>query len=140
MIGASLAASVGAAAEPAWRDLLGHPALASYAKLALNQIAGRDPAADPLPGLQPGADDAVALLGDAVAATAGDVSGEELAGTLSQVVPPGQEEQAIELMWRSAHPAAAQVLEALGRHHPDKKIAKAARKAAFKARSQSRPG
>jgi hypothetical protein len=92
MIGASLAASVGAAAEPAWRDLLGHPVLASYAKLALNQAAGRDPAVDPLPGLQIGADDAVALLGDVVAAASGDVSGEELAETLSQVVPPGQEE------------------------------------------------
>jgi hypothetical protein len=55
-------------------------------------------------------------------------------------VPAGREEQVIELMWRSDHPAAGQALEALGRHHPDKKIAKAARKAEFKARSRSRPG
>jgi hypothetical protein len=34
------------------------------------------------------------------------------------------------------HPATADVLEAMGRLHPDKKVAKEARKAAFKARSQ----
>ncbi|WP_409472815.1 hypothetical protein [Streptomyces sp. HC307] len=38
--------------------------------------------------------------------------------------------------WRVDHPATADVLEAMGRIHPDKKIAKQARKAAFKARSQ----
>jgi hypothetical protein len=38
-------------------------------------------------------------------------------------------------MWRIDHPDVTQVLEALGDHHPDKGLAKAARKAAFKARS-----
>ncbi|MFE0137712.1 hypothetical protein ACFWY6_40070 [Streptomyces sp. NPDC059037] len=38
--------------------------------------------------------------------------------------------------WRVEHPATADVLEAMGRLHPDKKVAKEARKAAFKARSQ----
>lgn len=139
MIAASLATSAGAAAEPAWREVLDHPALGAYARLGLNQIAGHDPAADPLPGLEVGPDDLVALLADAVAAASDEGSGEELAATLGQVVPPGQEEQVIGLMWRSAHPAAGPALEALGRHHPDKKIAKAARKAAFKARSRSGP-
>ncbi|MEU3467912.1 hypothetical protein ABZ716_08285 [Streptomyces sp. NPDC006687] len=39
-------------------------------------------------------------------------------------------------VWRSEHPATASVLEAMGRLHPDKKAAKEARKAAFKARSR----
>jgi hypothetical protein len=39
--------------------------------------------------------------------------------------------------WRVDHPATADVLEAMGRLHPDKKVAKEARKAAFKARSAS---
>ncbi|MFJ8015890.1 hypothetical protein [Streptomyces sp. NPDC096339] len=38
--------------------------------------------------------------------------------------------------WRVDHPATADVLEAMGRLHPDKKTAKEARKAAFKARSR----
>ncbi|MEV8564087.1 hypothetical protein AB0436_00590 [Streptomyces sp. NPDC051322] len=39
--------------------------------------------------------------------------------------------------WRVDHPATADVLEAMGRLHPDKKAAKDARKAAFKARSRA---
>ncbi|GAA3800793.1 hypothetical protein [Streptomyces chiangmaiensis] len=38
--------------------------------------------------------------------------------------------------WRVDHPDTSEVLEAMGRLHPDKKVAKEARKAAFKARSQ----
>jgi hypothetical protein len=39
-------------------------------------------------------------------------------------------------VWRVEHPAVAEVLEAVGRLHPEKKAAKEARKAAFKARSR----
>ncbi|MFE6780309.1 hypothetical protein [Streptomyces sp. NPDC057702] len=39
-------------------------------------------------------------------------------------------------VWRVEHPATVEVLEAMGRLHPDKKAAKDARKAAFKARSR----
>ncbi|MEW2415855.1 hypothetical protein AB0953_19325 [Streptomyces sp. NPDC046866] len=43
-----------------------------------------------------------------------------------------------ERAWRVEHPATAEVLEAMGRMHPDRKAAKEARKAAFKARSRRR--
>ncbi|NED12876.1 hypothetical protein [Streptomyces sp. SID9124] len=42
--------------------------------------------------------------------------------------------------WRVDHPATADVLEAMGRLHSDKKQAKEARKAAFKARSRAGSG
>lgn len=42
--------------------------------------------------------------------------------------------------WRVDHPATPDVLEAMGRIHPDKRVAKEARKAAFKARSQKGTG
>lgn len=42
-----------------------------------------------------------------------------------------------EAAWRVEHPATAEVLEAMGRLHRDKTVAKEARKAAFKARSRS---
>ncbi|MET3985843.1 hypothetical protein [Streptomyces sp. PvR034] len=42
--------------------------------------------------------------------------------------------------WRVEHPYTAQVLEAMGRLHPDRKSAKEARKAAFKARSRQSSG
>ncbi|MEU3061376.1 hypothetical protein [Streptomyces subrutilus] len=41
-----------------------------------------------------------------------------------------------ERAWRVEHPSTAHVLEAMGRLHPDRKAAKEARKAAFKARSR----
>lgn len=41
----------------------------------------------------------------------------------------------IEDMWRADHPDVADVLEALGDHHPDRDLAKAARRAAYKSRS-----
>jgi hypothetical protein len=137
MMGAALATAVGAAAEPLWREALEDPALGSYAKVALNEIAGRDPAVDPLPGLEVGPGDAASMLSDTVLAMSDAIDGEELAMVVSQAVPRGREEELFELMWRSANPAAQQALGVLGRHHPDKKTAKAARKAAFKARSRS---
>jgi hypothetical protein len=45
----------------------------------------------------------------------------------------------VEEMWRADHPSAADVLTALGVHHPDRAIAKAARTAAYKARSVRTP-
>ncbi len=42
-----------------------------------------------------------------------------------------------EQAWRVDHPATAQVLEAVGRLHRDRRVAKDARKAAFKARSRA---
>jgi hypothetical protein len=65
---------------------------------------------------------------EAVAASLTDVPGEvDLLGMVQE-------------MWRIDHPNVIEVLEALGDHHPDKAMAKAARKAAFRARStQDRP-
>ncbi|MEU8270471.1 hypothetical protein AB0B89_25360 [Sphaerisporangium sp. NPDC049002] len=58
---------------------------------------------------------------------------EEFAGSLAAAGPPAH---VIEEMWRVEHPDVAEVLDLLGRHLPDRNLAKAARKAAFKARSR----
>lgn len=42
-------------------------------------------------------------------------------------------------MSRSPHPDAASALSLAGQHHPDKRIAKAARRSAFRASSQPKP-
>ena len=76
------------------------------------------------------------MLADAIMGTSGALDGAYLAGVLSGSVPSGDEEQVFELMGRSANPTALDSLDVLGRHHPDKKIAKAARKAAHKARTR----
>jgi hypothetical protein len=108
MTAASLAQAAGPDGEPLWREALGNPVLCPYAKLALNELAGHDPAADPLPGLDLVAADAAWLLGDTVLAMADAADADELAGVLREALPPGSEEQIFEVMWRSANPAARQ--------------------------------
>jgi hypothetical protein len=64
---------------------------------------------------------------EAIASSLADVPGEvDLLGMVRE-------------MWRIDHPNVTEVLEALGDHHPDKGLAKAARKAAFKSRSTQDP-
>ena len=98
---------------------------------------------DFLPGLEPDDDDLAWMITDALAAEGwddlSDHAGHEpeaLAKRLGEAVPAGQEPAAFELMARVPHPDAANVLTVIGRHHPDKKIAKLARKSAYKAASR----
>ena len=114
---------LGGAAGPHWRAALDDPRLRAYAKLAL--------------GLKPDSDDLAWLLTDVLAATSEVDGPQDIAAQLSETVPAGQEQEIFELMWRLPHPWAAEVLTMIGAHHPDKNIAKAARKAAFKAASHN---
>jgi hypothetical protein len=130
-----------ASAESAWRDALGRTELRCYAKAAL---ADFDPAAGTAAGVEPDDDDVAWLITDTLAAEGwADLSEEAehepaaLAARLGEVVPPGREPAAFEMMARIPHPDVANVLTVIGRHHPDKKIAKPARKSAYKAASRS---
>lgn len=64
-----------------------------------------------------------------------DGESEELRGLVEGLT--GQHSGFFDAAWRVDHPATAEVLEAMGRVHPDKRVAKEARKAAFKARSRA---
>jgi hypothetical protein len=136
LLAVGAAQKLGAAAEIAWRDSLGRPELRPYAKIALTEIAGGDPGVSVLPGLEPEAADIAWLLTDTLAATADDP--DELPQQIRDSIPPGQEQQAFDAISMSPHPDAASVLSMIGKHHPDKRIAKAARKSAYK--FASRPG
>jgi len=130
---------LGAFAEPAWRDVLGRTELRGYARAALATLPGGGAAAAPPPALEPD-EDLAWMITDALAAQGwddlSDDAGHEpgtVAQQLGERIPPGQELVAFELIARVPHPAAADVLTVIGRHHPDKKIAKLARKSAYKA-------
>jgi hypothetical protein len=132
LISVAVTMELGAAAEPAWRDCLSQVALRGYAKAALARLAGQEIPDD----LEP-AD--IAWLATDTLAAAGltDLDAEhdpaELARLLGEVVPRGEEQNAFEAMARLPHRQVAEVLTVIGRHHPDKKTAKLARKAAYKA-------
>jgi len=137
LLAVGAAQKLGAAAEPAWRDSLGRPELRPYAKIALTQIAGGDPGVTMLPGLEPEVADIAWMLTDTLAATSDDP--DELPQQIRDSIPPGQEQQAFDAISLSPHPDAASVLSLIGKHHPDKQIAKAARKSAYKIASRPRP-
>jgi hypothetical protein len=143
VLAVAVVTELGAPAEPAWRDVLGQIALRGYAKATLATLAGCDPATAVPLGLELANDDLAWVLTDTLV-TAGwaDVDDDEeaepaeLAKRLSEAIPAGREPAAFEMMARVPHPDAASVLTMIGRHHPDKKIAKAARKSAYKAASR----
>ncbi|MFE2287203.1 hypothetical protein ACFXDJ_23910 [Streptomyces sp. NPDC059443] len=124
-------ARTGAEAEPAVRAVLDDPELGGLARVWL---AERGVAGVPAPG------EAMVfwLTVDTIAAQLAADGGSdtpELALLIESLTAhhAGFFDQA----WRVEHPATAYVLEAMGRLHPDKKAAKEARKAAFKARSRN---
>ena len=72
----------------------------------------------------------------AVAAAMIDVDGP--AGAV-EFVRDSEDDQVLELLeqlWRLDHPRVAEVLDGIGTHHPDKRIAKAARKNLMRYRSR----
>jgi hypothetical protein len=69
-----------------------------------------------------------------------DVGGPEtLAAAVADLGPPAEQMAMIEPLWRVDLPATASVLDAIGSGHPDKAVAKVARKALFRHRT-SRAG
>ena len=137
-------AELGASAAPAWRDALGQIELRGYAKavLANPSLTEGDPASGE-PGLEPTDDDLAWVITDTLAAEgladpSDDAEHEPaaLAERLSAMIPAEREPAAFEMMARIPHPDAANVLTVIGRHHPDKRIAKLARKSAYKAASR----
>ncbi|MFF7354590.1 MULTISPECIES: hypothetical protein [Streptomyces] len=119
---------VGAEAEPALREVLDDPELGGLARVWLSE---RGAAGVPAPS------EAMVfwLTIDTVAAQlAAEGNSEELQALVEGLA--AQHGGFFSAAWRVEHPATADVLEAMGRLHPDKKVAKEARKAAFKARSQ----
>ncbi|WP_030858635.1 hypothetical protein [Streptomyces sp. NRRL S-37] len=119
---------VGTAAEPALREVLDDPELGGLARVWLAEHGAAD--------VPPPSEALIFWLTiDTVAAQlAAEGNSEELRSLVEGLAR--QHGGFFDTAWRVEHPATADVLEAMGRLHPDKRIAKEARKAAFKARSQ----
>ncbi|NEC49673.1 hypothetical protein G3I18_13965, partial [Actinospica acidiphila] len=119
---------VGTAAEPALREVLDDAELGGLARVWLAEHGAAD--------VPPPSEAMIFWLTvDTVAAQlSAEGNSEELRALVEGLAR--QHSGFFDTAWRVDHPATADVLEAMGRLHPDKKIAKEARKAAFKARSQ----
>ncbi|MCT4355027.1 hypothetical protein M5362_18010 [Streptomyces sp. Je 1-79] len=120
---------VGAEAEPAVREVLDDPQLGGLARVWLAEHGAADVPAPSESMIFWLAIDTIAAQLDA----RGDL--DELRELIEGLT--GRHSGFFEAAWRVEHPATAEVLEAMGRLHPDKASAKEARKAAFKARSRA---
>jgi hypothetical protein len=144
MLAVALVIELGVSAEPAWRDALDRIELRGYAKATLATLAEGDPAATGVPaGCELAEDDLAWMLTDALVIDGWDDVDDEaenesvaLAERLRESIPAGREVAAFEMMARVPHPDAANVLTVIGKYHPDKRIAKLARKSAYKAASR----
>lgn len=122
-------ALVGVEAEPAVREVLDDAELGGLARVWLAESGAVD--------VPPPSESMIFWLAiDTIAAQLG-AEGEPL--ELQELVEGlvGQHSGFFDAAWRVDHPATADVLEAMGRLHRDRKAAKDARKAAFKARSRN---
>ncbi|WP_329574484.1 hypothetical protein [Streptomyces sp. NBC_01361] len=118
---------VGGEAEPALREVLDDAELGGLARVWLAEHGASDVPAPPESLI-------FWLTVDTIAAQlALEGNSDELQGLVEGLA--AQHRGFFAAAWKVDHPATADVLEAMGRLHPDKKVAKEARKAAFKARS-----
>ncbi|MDI5973193.1 hypothetical protein POF50_028260 [Streptomyces sp. SL13] len=114
-------------AEPALREVLGDRELGGLARVWLVERGASD---------VPAPDESMVfwLTVDTLAAQLDvDDDAELLADLVRDLV--ARHDGFFDAAWRVDHPDTAAVLEAVGRLHPDRSVAKEARKAAFKARS-----
>jgi hypothetical protein len=145
VLATGIATRVGPAAEPAWQDVMSIPELTPYAKVALTALAGGVPGESHLPGLELSPEDMAWMTTDVLAILCAETAAEEeddepaedyaeeLAEQLASTIPVGQEPMVFDLIARGTHPEAVEVLTMIGQYHPDKRVAKEARKCAYKA-------
>ncbi|NKI41226.1 hypothetical protein [Streptomyces physcomitrii] len=115
-------------AEPALREVLGDPELGGLARVWLAEHGAAD--------VPPPSESMIFWL--TVDTLAAQLDAEGNSPELRSLVEGLAQQHSgfFDTVWRVDHPDTAKVLEAMGRLHPDKRVAKEARKAAFKARSQ----
>jgi hypothetical protein len=118
---------VGAAAVPAVRRALANPVLRPHAAVWLREH-------DEEASLS--RDDSAWLLVDLGAGLLEEAAPEDVVAELLPDLPPHAQADLVAGLWRVEHPGVTELLTTLSDHHPEPDVAKAARKAAFKARSR----
>jgi hypothetical protein len=118
---------VGAAAVPAVRRALANPVLRPHAAVWLREH-GEEAALS--------REDSAWLLVDLGAGLLEEAAPEDVVAELLPDLPPQAQAELVAGLWRVEHPGVTGLLTTLSDHHPEPGVAKAARKAAFKARSR----
>ena len=119
---------IGADAVAVVREALADPVLRAHAAVWLHEH-GEDVELD--------REDRAWLLVDLGAGLLEEADPKDVVAELLPDVPPDAQAELVAGLWRVRHPGVTDLLTALSDHHPDPGVARAARKAAFKARSVS---
>jgi hypothetical protein len=119
---------IGADAVIVVREALADPVLRAHAAVWLHEH-GEDAELD--------REDRAWLLVDLGAGLLEEADPQDVVAELLPDVPPGAQAELVAGLWRVRHPGVTDLLTALSDHHPDPGVSRAARKAAFKARSVS---
>jgi hypothetical protein len=119
---------IGADAVAPVREALADPVLRAHAAVWLHEH-GEDAELD--------REDRAWLLVDLGAGLLEEADPQDVVAELLPDVPPDAQAELVAGLWRVRHPGVTDLLTALSDHHPDPGVSRAARKAAFKARSVS---
>jgi hypothetical protein len=119
---------IGADAVVAVRQALADPVLRAHAAVWLHEH-GEHAELD--------REDRAWLLVDLGAGLLEEADPQDVVAELLPDVPPDAQAELVAGLWRVRHPGVTDLLTALSDHHPDPGVSRAARKAAFKARSVS---
>jgi hypothetical protein len=117
---------IGAAAAGEIRGALSEPLLRAHAAVWLHEH-GEDAELGPA--------DRAWLLVDLGAGLLEEADPRDVVAELLPEVAPTAQAEIVAGLWRVSHPGVVDLLTTLSEHHPDPVVARAARKAAFKARS-----
>ena len=117
---------IGADAVPAVQVALADPVLRAHAAVWLHEHGEN---------AELGREDRAWLLVDLGAGLLEEADPQDVVAELLPDVPPDAQAELVAGLWRVQHPGVTDLLTALSDHHPDPSVARAARKAAFKARS-----
>jgi hypothetical protein len=117
---------IGGEAVAAVREALADPVLRAHAAVWLHEH-GEDAELD--------REDRAWLLVDLGAGLLEEADPQDVVAELLPDVPPDAQAELVAGLWRVRHPGVTDLLTALSDYHPDPSVARAARKAAFKARS-----
>ncbi len=117
---------IGEDAVPAVQAALADPVLRAHAAVWLHEHGEN---------AELGREDRAWLLVDLGAGLLEEADPQDVVAELLPDVPPDAQAELVAGLWRVQHPGVTDLLTALSDHHPDPSVARAARKAAFKARS-----
>jgi hypothetical protein len=122
---------IGQAATDEVRAALDEPLLRAHAAVWLHEHGEE---------VELGPADRTWLLVDLGAGLLEEADARDVVAELLPEVPPDAQAEIVAGLWQVDHPGVIDLLTTLSEHHPDPRVARAARKAAFKARSPGAGG